>query len=124
MRLAYVVVACLLIAAAPSAAPGARAADISGDWILNFNGPQGPIDATGSFKQAGEDVTGTIDGPQGVSECSGTLKETKLALQMEVNAQGQSFQVYLLADVDGDSMKGTFSVAEMRGEWTGRKKKN
>jgi hypothetical protein len=123
MRLAYVVVACLVLAAAPSAAPGARA-DISGDWILNFNGPQGPIDATGSFKQSGEDVTGTIDGPQGVTECSGTLKETKLALQMEVNAQGQSFQIYLLADVDGDSMKGTFSVAEMRGEWTGRKKKN
>lgn len=123
MRLAYVVVACLVLAAAPSAAPAARAADISGDWILNFNGPQGPIDATGSFKQSGEDVSGTIDGPQGVIECSGTLKETKLALQMEVNAQGQSFQIFLQADVDGDSMKGTFSVAEMRGEWTAKRKK-
>jgi hypothetical protein len=122
MRLAQLIVACLVLAAAPSAASLSRVADISGDWALNFNGPQGPIDATGSFKQSGENITGTIDGPQGVTECSGTLKETKLALQMEVSAQGQSFQIFLLADVDGDSMKGTFSIGEMRGEWTGKKK--
>src|SRR5689334_1455771 len=65
MRLARLVFVCLVLGAALSAAPIARAADISGNWILNFNGPQGPIDATGSFTQAGEDVTGTIDGPQG-----------------------------------------------------------
>ena len=105
-----------------SAAGSARVADISGEWILNFNGPQGPIDASAKFKQDGENITGTIEGPQGTIECAGTLKDTKLALQMEVNANGQSMAIYLLADVDGDTLKGSFSVAEMRGEWTGKKK--
>jgi len=35
---------------------------------------------------------------------------------------GQSISIFLLADVDGDTLKGSFSVAEMRGEWTGKKK--
>src|SRR5262245_12570763 len=118
LPLSMLAVACLL---APVLA-STRAADVSGDWTLNFNGPQGPIDANARFKQDGENVTGTIDGPQGTIECSGTLKDTKLALQMEVNANGQSIAIYLLADVDGDTMKGSFSVAEMRGEWTGKRK--
>ena len=118
MRLSLVFAAFVVFAAVPSA----HVADISGDWLLNFNGPQGPIDATAKFTQAGEDITGTIDGPQGTIECTGTLKHTKLALQMEVNANGQSFSIFLLADVDGDTLKGSFSIAEMRGEWTGKRK--
>lgn len=121
MRLFLSFVAALLLFTPMTSA--ARAANISGDWTLNFNGPQGPIDASAKFKQDGENVTGTIDGPQGVIECAGTLKDTKLALQMEVNAQGQSIQIFLLADVDGDTLTGSFSVAEMRGEWTGKRKK-
>jgi hypothetical protein len=118
MRLAILLIASLSLVATPTA----RAADISGEWILNFNGPQGPVDATAKFTQKGEEITGTIDGPQGVLDCTGTLKETKLALQMEVNAGGQSLSIFILGDVEGDTMKGSFSVAEMRGEWTGKRK--
>lgn len=121
MRLFLSVVAAVLFLT-PWTSTAARAADVSGEWMLNFNGPQGPIDASAKFKQDGENVTGTIEGPQGTIECTGTLKDTKLALQMEVNAQGQSIQIFLLADVDGDTLKGSFSVAEMRGEWSGKKK--
>ena len=119
MRFSLSLLAAVLLLAPVTART--RAADVSGEWILNFNGPQGPIDANAKFKQDGENVTGTIEGPQGTIECSGTLKDTKLALQMEVNANGQSIAIYLLADVDGDTMKGSFSVAEMRGEWSGKK---
>jgi hypothetical protein len=100
----------------------ASQASVNGNWALNFNGPQGPIDASATFKQDGENVTGTIEGPQGSIDCTGTLKGTKLALQMTVDANGQSFQIFLLGDVDGDAIKGTFSMAEMQGEWSGTKK--
>jgi hypothetical protein len=30
--------------------------------------------------------------------------------------------IFLLGDVEGNDIKGTFSVAEMRGDWTGKKK--
>ena len=97
-------------------------ATVAGDWALNFNGPQGPIDASATFTQDGEDVTGTIDGPQGSVACTGTLKGSKLALQLTVDANGQSFQIFLLGDLEGNEIKGTFSMAEMRGEWSGKKK--
>ena len=100
----------------------ASQASVNGSWALNFNGPQGPIDATATFKQDGEDVSGTIDGPQGSIECTGTLKGTKLALQLTVDANGQSLQIFLLGDVDGDAIKGTFSMDQMQGEWSGKKK--
>jgi hypothetical protein len=100
----------------------ASQASVNGNWALNFNGPQGPIDASATFKQDGENVTGTIEGPQGSIDCNGTLKGTKLALQMTVDANGQSFQIFLLGDVDGDAIKGTFSMAEMQGDWSGKKK--
>jgi hypothetical protein len=120
MRLSLSLLAVVLLLAPVAAST--RVADISGEWILNFNGPQGPIDANAKFQQDGENVSGTIEGPQGTIDCTGTLKDTKLALQMEVNANGQSIAIYLLADVDGDTLKGSFSVAEMRGEWSGKRK--
>jgi hypothetical protein len=118
MRLVFIAAAVLAL----SAAPVAGQASVTGNWALNFNGPQGPIDAAATFKQDGENVTGTIEGPQGTVECTGTLKGSKLALSLTVDANGQSFQIYLMADVDGDSLKGTFSMAEMQGDWTGKKK--
>ena len=118
MRFALIATAVLML----SAAPIANQASVAGNWALNFNGPQGPIDASATFKQDGEDVTGTIEGPQGSIECAGTLKGTKLALKMSVDANGQSFQIFLLGDVDGDAIKGTFSMEQMQGEWSGKKK--
>ena len=118
MRLVLIATALLTL----SATPMAHQASVAGNWALNFNGPQGPIDASATFKQDGEDVTGTIEGPQGAVECSGTLKGTKLALKLTVDANGQSLQIFLMGDVDGDAIKGTFSMAEMQGEWSGKKK--
>ncbi len=106
----------------PVATPSTRQTNISGEWLLNFNGPQGPVDATGKFTQDGENVTGTIEGPQGSVNCSGTLKETKLALSLTIDANGQSMTVYLVGEVSGDSIKGTFSMADMSGEWGGKRK--
>ena len=122
MRLYATIAAVVVLAISSPMQASLHAANISGEWTLNFNGPQGPIDASATFKQDGENITGTIEGPQGTIECSGTLKDTKLALQMEVDANGQSISIFLLADVDGDTLKGSFSVAEMRGEWTGKRK--
>ena len=86
-------------------APSATQSSIAGDWTLMFNGPQGPIEASAKFTQEGETVSGTIDGPQGAIDVTGTLKETKLAISMTVEGGGQTITVYMLGDVDGDTMK-------------------
>jgi hypothetical protein len=105
-----------------TAALPAQQASINGDWTLNFTGPQGPIEASAKFTQDGENVNGIISGPQGDIECSGTLKSSKLALSMTVNAGGQTITVYLLGDVDGGSIKGTWSFGDGSNEWSGKRK--
>jgi len=112
------VVATLLLAA-----PSARQVSVAGDWALTFNGPQGPIEAAAKFTQEGDTVGGTIDGPQGAIDVSGTLKEAKLAISMTVDAGGQTITVYMLGDVDGDTMKGTWNFGQGSSDWEGRRKK-
>ena len=96
---------------------------VAGDWMLTFQGPQGPIEASAKFTQDGENVTGTIDGPQGVVDFTGTLKDTKLAISISVDANGQTITVYMLADVEADTMKGTWNFGQGSSEWEGKRKK-
>jgi hypothetical protein len=111
------VVATLLVA------PSASQINVAGDWTLTFNGPQGPIETAAKFTQEGETVSGTIDGPQGSIDVSGTVKESKLAISMTVDAGGQTITVYILGDVDGDTMKGTWNFGQGSSEWEGKRKK-
>jgi len=43
----------------------AWAADVTGTWKGELNGPNGSISLTYSFKQDGTKLTGTVTGPQG-----------------------------------------------------------
>ncbi len=119
MRTSSIALALVALSATGSAQP----ASVAGGWMLTFNGPQGPVDANATFEQDRENVTGLIDGPQGQVECSGTLKESKLALSIMIEAGGRSLTIYMLGDVDGETVKGTFSMGELgSGEWAGKKK--
>jgi hypothetical protein len=118
-RLFMVCLGLALLAAPPLAAQ----ITVAGNWTLTFNGPQGPIEAGAKFMQDGENVSGTIDGPQGSVDVTGTLKDTKLAISATVDANGQTITVYMLADVEGDTMKGTWNFGQGSSEWEGRRKK-
>lgn len=120
-RLMFLLLA--LAVTASSAATAARQPSVAGDWTLTFNGPQGVIEASATFKQDGETVNGTINGPQGSVECAGTFKESQLALSMTVDAGGQMLTITLNGDLEGDSLKGTFSMAEFgTADWSGKRK--
>jgi hypothetical protein len=43
----------------------ACAADVSGKWTGQMNGPDGDMTMTATFKQDGTKLTGTMDGPGG-----------------------------------------------------------
>jgi len=113
----------VFVASALFATPSASQISVAGDWTLMFNGPQGPIEASAKFTQEGETVGGTIDGPRGSVDVTGTLKESKLAISMTVDAGGQTITVYMLGDVDGDTMKGTWNFGQGSSEWEGKRKK-
>ena len=56
---------------------------IAGAWELTINGPEGPITATATLKQDGENVTGSIETPQGIAEMKGTFKGKALNMALQ-----------------------------------------
>ena len=57
---------------------------MDGAWELSINGPEGPITATATLKQDGENVTGSIETPQGVAEMTGTYKGKALNMAFTI----------------------------------------
>ena len=61
LRVISAVLALGLIVSAPAFAQSS----VAGAWELTINGPEGPITATATLKQDGENVTGSIETPAG-----------------------------------------------------------
>jgi hypothetical protein len=103
--------------AVPSAQTG-----LNGDWVLNFNGPQGPIEAAANFKVDGEKVTGTVEGPTGSASVEGKVKGNTFTFTFEVQTQQGPLSIGIEGTVDGDALKGTFNFGQGTAEFTGKRK--
>lgn len=109
-------------AAAPQAASGAN--NISGVWSFAVETQAGSGSPTFTFKQDGDNLTGTYKGQFGEAPLTGTVKGADVKFTVKVNAQGQDLTVIYSGKIDGkDSMKGTASFGEMgEGTWTAKRK--
>jgi hypothetical protein len=110
-------------AAAPQAASGG-AANISGVWIFAVETQAGSGSPTFTFKQDGENLSGTYKGQFGEAPLTGTVKGADIKFTVKVNAQGQDLTINYTGKIDGkDSMKGSASFGEMgEGTWTAKRK--
>lgn len=72
-------VALALLAAMPALAQEEQEAappvGVSGDWIMTVQSDQGAMDMNLMFKQEGNEITGTLDGPMGMIEIAGEIDE-------------------------------------------------
>jgi hypothetical protein len=109
--------------AAPQAASGG-AANISGVWNFAVETSQGSGSPTFTFKQDGENLSGTYKGQFGEAPLTGTVKGADVKFTVKVNAQGQDLTITYAGKIDGkDSMKGSASFGEMgEGTWTAKRK--
>jgi len=97
--------------------------DISGDWDLTINGPQGAITAGCTLKQDGDKVTGSLSSPQGTVEFKGNITGNKLALAFSVDTPQGALDIKVDAEVEGTNMKGTMDLGGMgAADFTGVKK--
>lgn len=113
--------------ATPASAPQAMSgggANISGVWNFTVETQAGSGSPTFTFKQDGENLTGTYKGQFGEAPLTGTVKGADVKFTIKINAQGQDLTVTYTGKIDGkDSMKGTASFGEMgEGTWTGKRK--
>jgi hypothetical protein len=105
-----------------SAAPRAQS-DLTGTWAVSFSTPQGAMDATATFKQDGEALTGTMSGPQGEVAFKGTVKGKAFTFTIDVQSPNGQLVIKLDGEHDGESIKGTFDFGQGTGDWTGKRSK-
>jgi hypothetical protein len=109
-------------ASSPSA-PAAAAGNISGVWDFAVETPNGSGQPVFTFKQDGENLSGTYKGQFGEAPLTGTVKGSDVKFSIKINFQGQDFTVTYNGKVDGSAMKGTVVLGELgEGTFTGKKR--
>ena len=112
--------------ATPSApaAPAAGSVNITGAWAFAVETAAGSGSPTFTFKQDGENLTGTYKGQFGEAPLTGTVKGSDVKFTVKVNAQGQDITIIYTGKIENkDSMKGNASFGELgEGNWTAKRK--
>lgn len=101
---------------------GAQTTNVSGNWKLTLETPNGAANPSLVLKQDGEKLTGTYKGRFGESPLEGAVKGKEIKFTVKVNAQGQEFQLEYSAAVEGDTMKGKVKFGDMgEADFSGKK---
>jgi opacity protein-like surface antigen len=100
----------------------AFAQSVSGAWDLAIQGPEGPISASATLNQDGENVTGSIDTPQGKADMKGTYKGKTLNMAFTIQGPQGPIDIKVNGEVDGASMKGVIDFGMGMAEFTAKKK--
>jgi hypothetical protein len=96
--------------------------DVSGNWKLTLETPNGTSNPSLMLKQAGEELTGTYKGRFGESPLKGTIKGSEIKFTVKLSAQGQEVELLYAGTVEGDTMKGTAKLGEYgEAPFTGKK---
>jgi len=124
--LGWVVVAVAL--AAMTSAPGTRAADkvdVTGEWEITIQSPQGTFTPSALFQQDGEKLTGTYKGRFGESKLEGTVKEKAIQWKTTISIEGQAVNLAYKGTVESaDEMKGSVELGDFgTSEWKAKRKK-
>ena len=103
----------------------AWAVDVSGTWIMSRPGRDGQMmDSEITIAQEGNKIKVTMPGFRGGDPITsdGTIEGNAIAWKVvRQGPQGEMVMTYK-GTVDGDTMKGTFTVMENEREWTAKKK--
>ena len=107
---------------AASLTVGAQSTNVSGNWKLTFETPNGAANPSVVLKQEGEKLTGTYKGRFGESPLEGAVKGKEIKFTVKVNAQGQEFLLEYAGAVEGDTMKGKVKFGDMgEADFSGKK---
>ena len=90
-------------------------------WVEKGQKPA-TITATATLKQDGENVTGSIETPQGVAEMKGTYKGKALAMAFTIQSPQGAIDIKVNGEVDGTSMKGIIDFGMGMADFTAKKK--
>src|SRR5437764_314767 len=106
-----------------AAAPGFAQTNVTGDWDVTINSPQGANTIHVTFKQDGGKLSGTFGSPMGEVPVSGSLDGRVITLTMVAQTPQGAMNVAMTGDLDGDTIvNGKADVAGMgQMEWSAKR---
>ena len=118
-RSKLVLLALLFLAARPVFAQ----TDVTGDWDVTVNSPQGANTTLVTLKQDGERVSGIFKSQQGQLPFEGgTLTGSDLTFTFTVTTQGMQLPITLTGKVEGATMTGKADFGGFaQGDWTAKR---
>ncbi len=105
------------------AAPAFAQTNVTGDWDVTINSPQGANTMQVTFKQDGGKVSGTMKSQMGeLPFDGGTITGSDLVFGFSVPIQGMSLDITMSGKVDGASIAGTAKFGDFgQGDWTAKR---
>src|SRR5262245_29894966 len=103
MKTALLLVLTLMLLAVPSLSQ----ADMSGEWAVAFNTPQGPLEFTMYVQQQGPKLTGRFTSEYGEFPLRGSVDGNAFTINWSMPDGGRELDITFTGKVEGDSMSGT-----------------
>lgn len=123
----WFVLACALTLVCGLAVQAQGPAKVAGKWELSWEGRQGTQTSPVTFEQDGEKIKGTLtqsfQGQTREVPFEGSVKGKEITFSIKRQTPRGEFTQEFKGTVDGDTMKGTFSMGERTVDWTGKRAK-
>jgi hypothetical protein len=105
-----------------SASATAQTPNVTGDWDVTINSPQGARQGKISFKQEGEKLTGALKNQRGEIPIEGAVNGKEIKFKYTVKFQDQDLVITLTGNLDGDAMKGDADFGGFaQGDWNAKR---
>src|SRR5262245_9817307 len=97
--------------------------DVTGDWVVTIDTPQGAQSIDLVMKQAGEALTGTIVSPMGSVEFKGKIVKDAIEVTYNMDLQGNAITIAMTGAVAGDKISGNLNFGGLGDvPWTAARK--
>jgi hypothetical protein len=104
------------------AAPAAAQINLTGDWDMTIESPQGTNTVKVTLTQDGEKVSGLFKSEMGELPFTGTLVGVDLTFAFAIPIQGQSLDIAVTGKVDGATIAGKMQFGGFgEGDWTAKR---
>jgi len=104
------------------AAPATAQINLTGDWDMTIESPQGTNSVKVTLTQDGEKVSGLFKSPFGELPVTGALTGVDLTIAFSLPIQGQSVEVVMTGKAEGPTLAGKVQFGGFgEGDWTAKR---
>ena len=87
--------------------PAHAQTDMSGEWAISFNAPQGPQEFTMYVQQQGPRLSGRLTSEYGEFPLRGSIDGSAFTINWSMPDAGRELDITFTGKVEGDNMAGT-----------------